>query len=235
MENIPAILDSVANIAWPIIVVIVLLGFRSSIKELIETAKSRKFTVKVAGNELTMEELSEQQRNLIVDLQEQVAELQKQVQSLSDERQANILPRKQRSSPRKPPRKTVGVKSILWVDDNPKNNAYFIQSLQEQGMDIVTALSTREGLEKFSNIDFDLVISDMGRTEEGRHNPLAGIELTRQIRLLNETVPIFIFSSSKAAMEHGQEAVKAGASEVTNSPTTLLNRIQSLQTTGRSG
>ena len=93
----------------------------------------------------------------------------------------------------------------------------------------MTALSTKEGFEKFQNISFDLVISDMGRTENGRYNPLAGIELIKQLRLLNTTVPIFIFSSSKATFEYGHEAIKAGAIEVTNSFTTLLNRIQSIK------
>ena len=114
MDNLPAILDSFAKLAWPIIVIVVLLGFRNNIIELIETAKSRKFTVKVAGNELTMEELSEQQRNIITDLQQQLTELQKQIQPLLKAAPVKKSGRKQKSAGRNI-KKTAGAKSILWV------------------------------------------------------------------------------------------------------------------------
>jgi hypothetical protein len=61
MENAANIIQAVASIAWPLIVLFVLIRFGNAIKSVLESAKGRKFSLKVAGNELTMEEISEQQ------------------------------------------------------------------------------------------------------------------------------------------------------------------------------
>jgi alkaline phosphatase len=59
VEQFGTLLQGLASLAWPIIFALILLGFRDSIKEVLSSAKSRKFTIKVAGNELTMEEAPE--------------------------------------------------------------------------------------------------------------------------------------------------------------------------------
>jgi hypothetical protein len=45
MEQFGTLLQGLASLAWPIIFALILLGFRDSIKEVLSSAKSRKFTI----------------------------------------------------------------------------------------------------------------------------------------------------------------------------------------------
>jgi CheY-like chemotaxis protein len=220
MENIPDILQGVAALTWPIIIIIVILLFRANVRELIESAKSRKFTVKVAGNELTMDEISEQQRNLISDLQEQLVELQKQVDSIVKSEQTMSLPTAKEAE-----EAPSVANHILWVDDNPKNNAFLIESFEGQGISVVTATSTEDALRNFNRRIFDRVITDMGRLEGKQFNPQAGLELIRQIRLIDNEIPIIMYTSSRSAREQRSVVLDAGATNITASPTELLNSL----------
>jgi hypothetical protein len=95
---------------------------------LVESARGRKFTIKVAGNELTMEEASEQQRVILSDLQAKLVELEKRLGSGLATLQNPI------SAP------PTSSKRILWVDDRPKNNSFFVASLEERGVRVDIAL-----------------------------------------------------------------------------------------------
>ena len=223
MDNIPDILQGIAALAWPIIVVIILISFRNNVKELLESAKSRKFTVKVAGNELTMEEVSEQQRTLIADLQKQIAELQKSMVRLSPKAVMDETAGSERIPTE--PKRTV-VNSVLWADDNPKNNALLIESLQDQGINVMTALSTDEAVARYRSRRFDRVISDLVRREEGIRKSFAGFELARQIRAEDPEVPIIIYTSMPPSAATRQMAIEAGATDITSSATALINLLQ---------
>lgn len=224
MDTIPDLVQALAALAWPTIVIIILLLFRANVREIIESAKLRRFTVKVAGNELTMEEINEQQLNLISDLQRQVVDLQQHLQALSTGGRVPEMTETARTIDQR----LQEFNRILWVDDNPKQNAYLIQSFQEQGIDVITALSTEEALRKFSrgSRGFDSVITDMGRQESGRFNPFAGIELTRRIRPADPKIPIILFTSPRTVREKRDEALAAGVTEVTASATALLKMVQ---------
>jgi CheY-like chemotaxis protein len=226
MENLSAIIQSIASLAWPLIVIILLIGFRSNIEGLIDTAKSRKFTIKVAGNELTMDEANEQQRSLIADLQKQLGTLQTQVDTLAKGRSISTL----QETTKPAESQAESVRLILWADDNPKNNSFLIQNLQDQGIQVVTVLSTKEALEKMRSVKFDRVITDMGRFEDGRFNPIAGLELSKLIRETNVTIPIYMYTSSRATQEQ-RTVIEAGVTGITSSPNNLLNMLQLQSTT----
>lgn len=224
MESIADLLHAMAALAWPTIVVIILFLFRDNVKEVIESAKSRKFTVRIAGNELTMDEISQQQLKIISDLQKQLVDLQERLESLTAGGRGPLAgettgPITESQQP---------VNRILWVDDTPKENAYLIQSFREQGIDVVTALSTEEALRKFArgSRGFDRIITDMGRFEAGRFNPLAGIELTRRIRPSDPDIPIILFTNPRTAQEKREEAQAAGIDDVTASATALLKLLR---------
>ena len=218
MEHIGTSMQGLAALAWPVIIVLLLLTFRDAVKDVLSSAKSRKFTVRVGGNELTMEENSTQQRILISDLQTQIIAMQKTLDGLT------VAPS---ASPMTPlEAKSNKVKSILWVDDKPRNNASLIEILRTSGIDVETALSTTEALDSLNRRNFDRVISDMGRTEDGRFNGRAGLDLVRDIRAMPSDVPIIIFSSSRSARTYGQEALAAGANEITSSSTRLRSALQ---------
>jgi CheY-like chemotaxis protein len=207
MENAAKLLTAIALLAWPLVFGALLFCFYKPIRTLVESALQRKFTIKVAGNELTMEEASEQQRAILSDLQVKISELEKRFVEVPN-------PMPQLPTPASP-------KRILWVDDNPKNNSYFVASLEERGVRVDTALSTEEGLAKFRRLSYDLVISDMGRPEGDR----AGIELAKRIRSLNRKMPIYIFCGTWAARNLRDEALAAGVTEISSSGTTLLTAL----------
>lgn len=174
-------------------------------------------TVMVGGQELTFEEVSEQQRKQLTDLQEQVIKVQTEgAASLSNE----TIEEKVVSG------KRTKVKSILWVDDNPKNNSLHVQRLNELGIEVVLALSTADALEKLKSRTFDRIISDMGRYEANGYVEKAGIELVRAVRKFDQNTPILIFCSTKGVVNHKDEAIEAGANEITSSSTVLMKALQ---------
>ena len=216
MDSAAKLISALAALVWPVILAVLLFKLLHPIRNLLASGLNRKFTIKVAGNELTMEEASEQQRTIVSDLQSKLAELEKRLGA--------------GSAPRAAPRAMPSISSsssnssnqrILWVDDHPKNNSYFIASLEERGFRIDTALSTDEATARFKRLPYDMVFSDMERPE----NEKAGIDLTRKIKLISPATPVFIFCGAWAARSYRAEALAAGATEITSSGSTLLSAL----------
>lgn len=69
MESFAKLIESLAKLAWPALVVYAIYKFYDPLKLLLNSVISRKITVKVGDNELTIDDASEQQRLLISDLQ----------------------------------------------------------------------------------------------------------------------------------------------------------------------
>ncbi|EXJ11316.1 hypothetical protein [Nitrincola nitratireducens] len=80
MESLSKLITALSSLAWPAIFGFFLYKFHKPIKTLIESARGRKFTIKVAGNELTMEEASEQQRKIVNDVQSRLAAIEKHLE-----------------------------------------------------------------------------------------------------------------------------------------------------------
>ncbi|MGB2866522.1 MAG: response regulator [Sedimentisphaerales bacterium] len=217
MDNWAKLVEALAALVWPLLVIVVVLRFAPAMRALIESAKSRRFTVKLGGQELTMDEVSEQQGNLIADLQAQVAALREAVG-------VDNLPSRPTDSPADAAGRTAPV--VLWVDDQPKNNSYFVQQLTSGGIDVHLALSTAEGLQRFEGGNYRLVVSDIGRKEEGEYRRRAGLQLLSAIRSVNDKVPVALYTSSRGAREHSREATDLGATLVTSSPTELANLLR---------
>lgn len=207
MESSAHFVSALASLAWPALFAVMLFRFSEPLKKLIESARGRKFTIKIAGNELTMEEVSEQQRLMVSDIQLKVAELEKRL-TLGVTEPLNLAATPTRSG-----------KHILWVDDRPKNNSLLIASLEERGAKIDVALTTDEGIEKFRSTRYDMIISDMGRPEGDK----AGIDLVKKVRALGADIPFYIFCGSWAARNLEEESLKAGVTRITSSGTTLLS------------
>jgi CheY-like chemotaxis protein len=213
MEQIAKFMEAASTLLWPLIVIVVIVVFRPAVSNLIESARSRRFTVKIGGQELTMDEAGEQQRSLIADLQSQLIDLRKRVDG-------NRFSSKPSSSAINPvPR---GPASILWVDDNPKNNSYFIDQLQELGIKVDLVPTTSKGLEMLARRRYSCVISDMGRKEDGKEKSDAGLDLLRAIRERDPNIPFVIFCSSNGVRRYGADAMLLGATGITASGTELI-------------
>jgi len=111
--------------------------------------------------------------------------------------------------------------AILWVDDNPKNNSFFIEQLQKNGYRVDLAHSTKEGLKAVSRNAYRRILSDMGRFEELHYVDDAGIVLLDEIKKGGVQAPLVIFCSRRKVERFGDRVKKLGANSITSSSTEL--------------
>src|SRR3989442_3681540 len=92
---------------------------------------------------------------------------------------------------------------ILVVDDEVSTLTLFQRILEKEGYEVVCATSGEEALQQLASNWFDLAISDL------RMPGLTGIELVREAKALNPTLPCIVLTgygtvhSAVAAMKEG--------------------------------
>lgn len=247
MENTATLIEGIAALLWPLIVIFILLIFRKNVQGLIESARGRKFTVKIGEMELSMDELSRQQGDMIKDLQARVNALQRQLEpgtkAMKAETAIDAPPKAEESrTPEDAPDTLIqpwdaddlvesdqfddDISDILWVDDHPKNNALLIDTLTKSDISVSVAENTAEALEHFKLGSFDCVISDTCR-KEGKEIPNchAGFELASRIRETDRKVPIYIYTDS-VDEKMKKKASSVGATAITSSPSELLKLLR---------
>jgi CheY-like chemotaxis protein len=215
MQSTAELLKAISALLWPCLAAALLLALRRPLLGLLQTAHSRKFTIKIGGQELTMEEASAQQGNLIIDIQSKILELEKRIGPQAAP--ATIVA--------KPSSPLTTSRALLWVDDNPKNNSYLVEVFTRQGLRIDTVSSTAEALDRLAHSRYAMVISDMGRTEAGQDRPTAGLELLRALKARASEIPLVFYCSSHAVREHRDEAMALGALAITSSGPELLAAV----------
>ncbi|MBU2582738.1 MAG: response regulator [Alphaproteobacteria bacterium] len=109
-------------------------------------------------------------------------------------------------------------KSILWVDDNPRNNLLAVRAMRRLQLDIEQVASTEAAIAAMEVSRYDLVISDMGRGANMR----AGYELLDIIRKRGSNVPFLIFAGDDKP-EFRREAKQRGAQLSTNDMLELMD------------
>lgn len=117
------------------------------------------------------------------------------------------------------------MKKILLVEDDPNLGMLLQDYLQLKGkFDIVLCVDGEEGLRAFNKQSFDLCILDVMMPKKD------GFALGKEIRKMNETVPI-IFATAKAMMEDKASAYDLGGDDYITKPfriEELLLRINAL-------
>lgn len=112
--------------------------------------------------------------------------------------------------------------SILWVDDNPRNNRYEIEQLGEDGYEVTVATSSQQAQKKLDGgMKPMLIISDMGRTEGDGFNPTAGLDLLRKVK----DIPVYHYASYDAVREYRDAVIEAGGRGITDSRLQLFRFI----------
>jgi CheY-like chemotaxis protein len=98
-----------------------------------------------------------------------------------------------------------------------------IKSFEDSGLTCDRARSTAEALNLLdADPPYDLIITDMGRVEDGTPDPQAGVRFIRAVKEAEITTPIVVYASRQALERAGDRAMEAGAARVTSSPTDLL-------------
>ena len=117
------------------------------------------------------------------------------------------------------------LRRVLWVDDHPERNAYELEDLRKL-FDVSTAKSTKTGIKHLATGGFDAVVSDIVREENRVMNPDAGGTLADYAAALDPPLPVFIYSSEAAVVQHGEDLAARGALIVTASYTELVKGIR---------
>lgn len=111
---------------------------------------------------------------------------------------------------------------ILIVEDEIGIQNFLKQGLEEEGYIIDTASNGKEGIEKFKNEIFDLVLLDWMLPE------ITGLEVCKLIRNDNQSIPI-LFLTAKDTVQDTIEGLKSGANDYIKKPFSfeeLLERIK---------
>lgn len=207
VENAVALLGAVGTLLLPIAALVFVFRLWPTLRDIFET---RKFTLKIGGFELSAQEVTDQLRAQIDDLQAKVAELER--------RSARPAIADAEAEPVPAPLLPSGPRRILWVDDSPSNNAAMIAAFRNEGIEVETVLSGREAIAMLwaDPEHFAAVITDQGRVEDGRFLAEAGTALVREMRGGGIDVPVAVFTSA-AGVRSGTGALAAGAETVTAS------------------
>ncbi len=119
-------------------------------------------------------------------------------------------------------------KRILLVEDDPNFGPMLRDFLKLNNYDVVLATNGIEGLEKFKNNEFDLILLDVMMPYKD------GFTLASEIRKYNEDVPI-IFITARTMKEDVIKGYQSGADDYITKPfdsEVLLYKINSLISRG---
>jgi CheY-like chemotaxis protein len=193
------LLRAIAAVAWPVITAVLVWRLYPVVRSI---AQSRAFKVKVAGMEISVQQASEQLQAQLDDLRAKLSE----VRGAVDKTSVAVEPH-------------VASKRVLWVDDQPVNNAYAIAQLRDRGYEVIQALSTSEGMRVLASATPPVaaVISDMAREEAGTYRPDAGLELLAAMRAANHRQPFIVCTTAEAARHYDGPVRAGGGSGATTS------------------
>lgn len=213
------VLKAILTLAWPLLTAVILVLILPSIRKVIE---SRAFTVKFAGIEITAQEASDQIKTQIQDLRDQIIALKKLHGEAREPTPEALTPERSRAAADA----VEAPATILWVDDKPGNNALEIAQLEGLGYKVMTAPSTGDAMTILGRERIGLIISDMGRREDGRYAPQAGISLLEAVRGAPYRQPFIMYSSTRYAERNDAEVKAKGGVGATASPTQLREWIE---------
>jgi CheY-like chemotaxis protein len=230
------IIEAIGSLLWPLLVAVLLIKviphIPGVVADLRKAMRTRGFTVKVGGVELSVEEATEQLRRQVTDLQTHMA-----VQ-LAERPQPTLgVPPAPGAPPGAPagaeaeagPAAAPGRATILWVDNDPDGNALELAKLRDDGLEVLLARSTAEAMDVLSlRRGVRAIVTDMGRSEDGEYRSHAGLALLRQLREAEQDQPVLVYTSARRAELDRQDALDAGATVVTASPTELFAAIRRL-------
>jgi CheY-like chemotaxis protein len=227
------IIEAIGSLLWPLLVAVLLIRViphvPGVVADLRRAMRTRGFTVKVGGVELSVEEATEQLRRQVTDLQTHMA-----VQ-LAEQGEAGAAPPAApdgNDGPAGPggptgPAGGQGRPVVLWVDDRPDANTLELAKLRDDGVEVLLARSTAEALDVLSlRRGVQAVVTDLGRTEDGEFRSHAGLALLRQLKEAEQDQPVLVYTDPRRVDLDRQDALDAGASLVTASPLDLFAALR---------
>jgi CheY-like chemotaxis protein len=228
------IIEAIGALLWPLLVAVLLIKviphIPGVVADLRKAMRTRGFTVKVGGVELSVEEATEQLRRQVTDLQTHMAvQLAERPEPTLGPPPAPGAPPGSPAGAEAGPAAAPGRATILWVDNNPDGNALELAKLRDDGLEVLLARSTAEAMDVLSlRRGVRAIVTDMGRSEDGEYRSHAGLALLRQLKEAEQDQPVLVYTSARRAELDRQDALDAGATVVTASPTELFAAIRRL-------
>jgi CheY-like chemotaxis protein len=233
------IIEAIGSLLWPLLVAVLLIRviphIPGVVTDLRRAMRTRAFTVKIGGVELSVEEAAEQLRRQVTDLQTQMA-----IQLAERGDRVEAGPPGRPGSPGAGAGAEAadgaapdqGRPTVLWVDDNPEANTLELAKLRDDGVEVLLARSTAEAMDVLSlRRGVGAIVTDMGRTEDGEFRSHAGLALLRQLHEAEQSQPVLVYTSTRRVELDRQDALDAGATTVTSSPTELFAALRRVLST----
>ena len=233
------IIEAIGSLLWPLLVAVLLIRviphIPGVVADLRRAMRTRAFTVKIGGVELSVEEAAEQLRRQVTDLQTHMA-----IQLAERGDRVEAGPPGPPGSPgagaeadaAAAPGADQGRPTVLWVDDNPEANTLELAKLRDDGVEVLIARSTAEAMDVLSlRRGVGAIVTDMGRTEDGEFRSHAGLALLRQLHEAEQSQPVLVYTSTRRVELDRQDALDAGATTVTSSPTELFAALRRVLST----
>ena len=223
------IIEAIGSLLWPLLVAVLLIRVLphvpSLVAELRRAMRTRAFTVKIGGAELTVEEATEQLRRQVTDLQTHMA-----VQLAERGELGGAAPATAEEAAGPPPGQ--GRPTILWVDDQPGDHTLELAKLRDDGVEVLLARSTAEAMDVLSlRRGVQAIVTDLVRSEDGEFRSHAGLALLRQLKEAEQDQPVLVYTDGRRAELDRQDALDAGATVVTASPVDLFVALRRLLST----
>jgi CheY-like chemotaxis protein len=223
------IIEAIGSLLWPLLAAVVLIRvvphIPGVVADLRRAMRARAFTVKIGGVELSVEEATEQLRRQVTDLQTHMAaQLAEPGEPAPPDRAGPpTAPGAGPAGVEVPARPDQGPPTILWVDDNPDANTLELAKLRDDGVEVLLARSTAEAMDVLSlRRGVRAIVTDLGRAEDGEFRSHAGLALLRQLHEAEQDQPVLVYTSARRVELDRQDALDAGATAITSSPTELF-------------
>ncbi|MBB5153087.1 response regulator [Saccharopolyspora phatthalungensis] len=243
----PELISAFAQLLWPLIALMAIVVFRRAIGRVLRTAEKRELEFEIGGQRLTMHELNDQQNEMIQDLQRQLSMLSKQLEDRDRVDAALEVPKPiavpalpevadlpgngegEHQGELPPVQAPTGPEpfAVLWIAERPEAHAILAEQLRENGVRVTMATTTDAALAELSQRPYRLIVEDMGRKENGRWRPDAGLALLSELRDLGVDTPVIVYSSARAQQQYGEHARQLGAVGTTSSAYEMFQNFQS--------
>ena len=201
--------------AWPVILLIIILIFRHEVRQFLPALAKRLKKADIAGSSFEFAEVAV--KALQDSLESGVEKLKDNPDELASfvRKQVEKLPEASASSKLSAQSLPLSGRSILWVDDNPLNNAYEESIFRQLGATIKQATSTEQAVHYLHQASrkYDLIISDVHRDENGHSNPTAGYELLDRIKGYQLQAPFVFYTSSAARVNREKSKLADGVAD----------------------
>jgi CheY-like chemotaxis protein len=165
MADVGDLLKGIAAALWVVLALLVFLSFRKALGARLPFLTKLGLTPTGVSMEFAQQKLDEATGKTKPEARRAVTQATKRAVLNRVERNADLL----------------GRARVLWVDDHPENNRPIVDLLDRFGAVVETPRSNAAALELMDTTHFHVVLSDVGRDDEGPESSRAGVRLAEEV------------------------------------------------------